>query len=131
MMMPNAQGMLIDELSTVNENLVVVLSAGSAIEMPWHQYVKGIVHGYLGGQAGASAMLNVLTGKVNPSGRLNETYPIHYEDTPATIIIRARSGAASSARLCMSDTAIIQRLTRRFVIRLDMDSVIQSFVIII
>lgn len=82
MMMPNAQGMLIDELSTVNENLVVVLSAGSAIEMPWHQYVKGIVHGYLGGQAGASAMLNVLTGKVNPSGRLNETYPIHYEDTP-------------------------------------------------
>ena len=82
MMMPDAQGMLIDELSTVNENLVVVLSAGSAIEMPWHQYVKGIVHGYLGGQAGASAMLNVLTGKVNPSGRLNETYPIHYEDTP-------------------------------------------------
>lgn len=81
MMMPDAQGMLIDELSTVNENLVVVLSAGSAIEMPWHQYVKGIVHGYLGGQAGASAMLNVLTGKVNPSGRLNETYPIHYEDT--------------------------------------------------
>lgn len=82
MMMPEAQGILIDELSTVNENLVVVLSAGSAIEMPWHQYVKGIVHGYLGGQAGASAMLNVLTGKVNPSGRLNETYPIHYEDTP-------------------------------------------------
>lgn len=82
MMMPEAQGMLIDELSTVNENLVVVLSAGSAVEMPWHQYVKGIVHGYLGGQAGASAMLNVLTGKVNPSGRLNETYPIHYEDTP-------------------------------------------------
>lgn len=82
MMMPEAQGMLIDELSTVNENLVVVLSAGSAIEMPWHQYVKGIVHGYLGGQAGGSAMLNVLTGKVNPSGRLNETYPIHYEDTP-------------------------------------------------
>ncbi len=82
MMLPDAQGMLIDELSTVNENIVVVLSAGSAIEMPWHQYVKGIVHGYLGGQAGASAMVNVLTGKVNPSGRLNETYPIHYEDTP-------------------------------------------------
>lgn len=82
MMLPDAQGMLIGELSTVNENIVVVLSAGSAIEMPFHQYVKGIVHGYLGGQAGASAMVNVLTGKVNPSGRLNETYPIHYEDTP-------------------------------------------------
>ena len=82
MMLPDAQGMLIDELSTVNENIVVVLSAGAAIEMPFHQYVKGIVHGYLGGQAGASAMVNILTGKVNPSGRLNETYPIHYEDTP-------------------------------------------------
>ena len=82
MMLPDAQGMLIDEISTVNENIVVVLSAGSAIEMPFQQYVKGIVHGYLGGQAGASAMVNVLTGKVNPSGRLNETYPIHDEDTP-------------------------------------------------
>lgn len=82
MMLPDAQGILIDEISTVNENIVVVLSAGSAIEMPFHQYVKGIVHGYLGGQAGASAMVNVLIGKVNPSGRLNETYPIHYEDTP-------------------------------------------------
>ena len=82
MMLPDAQGMLIDEISTVNENIVVVLSAGSAIEMPFQQYVKGIVHGYLGGQAGASAMVNVLTGKVNPSGRLNETYSIHYEDTP-------------------------------------------------
>ena len=51
--------------------------------MPWFDYVKGIVHGYLGGQAGASAMMNVLTGKVCPSGKLNETYPLHYEDTPA------------------------------------------------
>ena len=51
--------------------------------MPWWDKVKAIVHGYLGGQAGASAMLNILTGKVNPSGRLNETYPVRYEDTPA------------------------------------------------
>ena len=83
MSMPAAQETLLNELTTVNKNIIVVLSAGSAIEMPWYPYVKGIVHGYLGGQAGASAMLNVLTGKVNPSGKLNETYPIHYEDTPA------------------------------------------------
>ncbi len=83
MKMPKAQSALIDELSTVNDNIVVVLSAGSAIEMPWYSYVKGIVHGYLGGQAGASAMLHVLTGQVNPSGKLNETYPLNYEDTPA------------------------------------------------
>ena len=83
MSMPAAQETLLNELTTVNKNIIVVLSAGSAIEMPWYPYVKGIVHGYLGGQAGASAMLNILTGKVNPSGKLNETYPIYYEDTPA------------------------------------------------
>ena len=82
MNMPQAQNMLIDEITTVNPNVIVVLSAGSAVEMPWYSYVRGIVHGYLGGQAGASAMLNVLTGKVCPSGKLNETYPMHCGDTP-------------------------------------------------
>ncbi|MGN0404961.1 MAG: fibronectin type III-like domain-contianing protein, partial [Bariatricus sp.] len=57
--------------------------AGSSIEMPWHYCCRAILHGYLNGQAGATAMLNILTGKVNPSGRLSETYPIRYEDTPA------------------------------------------------
>lgn len=83
MHMPTAQDTLLNELTTVNSNVVVVLSAGSSIEMPWFQYVRGIVHGYLGGQAGASAMMNVLSGKVNPSGKLNETYPMNYKDTPA------------------------------------------------
>ena len=83
MHMPTAQDTLLNELTTVNPNVMVVLSAGSSIEMPWFQYVRGIVHGYLGGQAGASAMMNVLTGKVNPSGKLNETYPMNYKDTPA------------------------------------------------
>ena len=83
MHMPAAQNALIHAVAKVNPNVIVVLSAGSSVEMPWYSEVKGIVHGYLGGQAGASAMLNVLTGKVCPSGRLNETYPLHYEDTPA------------------------------------------------
>lgn len=83
MYMPAAQNALIHAVAKVNPNVIVVLSAGSSVEMPWYSEVKGIVHGYLGGQAGASAMLNVLTGKVCPSGRLNETYPLHYEDTPA------------------------------------------------
>ena len=83
MHMPAAQNALIHAVARVNPNVIVVLSAGSSVEMPWYSEVKGIVHGYLGGQAGASAMLNVLTGKVCPSGRLNETYPLHYEDTPA------------------------------------------------
>ena len=83
MKMPEAQNAVIEALAEVHENVIVVLSAGSPVEMPWADKVKAIVHGYLGGQAGASAMLNVLTGKVNPSGRLNETYPVYYEDTPA------------------------------------------------
>lgn len=83
MNMPQAQNELIEALTEVNDRVIVVLSAGSSVEMPWFEDVKGIVHGYLGGQAGASAMMNVLTGKHCPSGKLNETYPYHYEDTPA------------------------------------------------
>src|SRR5699024_8885008 len=70
-------------IARVNENIVGILSAGAAVEMPWHTSLKALLHGYLYGQAGAGAMLDILTGKGNPSGRLNETYPIRYEDTPA------------------------------------------------
>ena len=83
MKMPEAQDALITALVEKYDNVIVVLSAGSPVEMPWTDKAKAIVQGYLGGQAGASAMLRVLTGKVNPSGRLNETYPMYYEDTPA------------------------------------------------
>ena len=83
MRIPQNQIDLLNRLVQVNKNIVGVLSAGSAVEMPWQGNLKGILHGYLTGQAGASAILDILTGKVNPSGRLSETYPIRYEDTPA------------------------------------------------
>lgn len=83
MRIPQNQIELLQAIVQVNENVVGVLSAGSAIEMPWHYCCKAILHGYLTGQAGASAMLNIMTGKVNPSGRLSETYPLRHEDTPA------------------------------------------------
>ena len=83
MRVPQNQLELLESLAKVNENVIGVLSAGSSVEMPWQYCCKAIVHGYLGGQAGAAAMLDVLTGRVNPSGRLNETYPVRYEDTPA------------------------------------------------
>lgn len=70
-------------LHAVNSNIVAVLSAGSAVEITWRKYCKAILHGYLYGQAGAGAMLDILTGKVNPSGKLSETYPIEYKHTPA------------------------------------------------
>lgn len=80
---PQNQISLLTALSEVNPNIVGILSAGSAIEMPWHECCKSLLHGYLGGEAGPSAMLRVITGEVNPSGRLSETYPLRYEDTPA------------------------------------------------
>ncbi len=83
MRMPRNQLDLMDAVTEVSNRIIVVLSAGSAIEMPWLPKVKAVVHGYLGGQAGAAAMLDVLTGKVCPSGKLNETYPLRYEDTPS------------------------------------------------
>lgn len=83
MRIPQNQIELLEAIIQINANVVGLLSAGSSVEMPWHYCCKAILHGYLGGQAGASAMLDILTGKVNPSGRLSETYPIKYEDTPA------------------------------------------------
>ena len=81
MRIPQNQITLLQELGQVNPNLVGVISAGSAIEMPWHHYFKALLHCYLNGQAGASAALDILTGKVNPSGKLNETIPRRLEDT--------------------------------------------------
>lgn len=74
---------LLEELTKVNSNIVGIISAGAPIEMPWEKNLKGILHGYLYGQAGAGAALDILVGKVNPSGKLSETYPVKYEDTPA------------------------------------------------
>ena len=83
MRIPENQIRLLKELYQANPNIVGILSGGSAVEMPWHTCCKAILHGYLTGQAGAGALLDLLTGKANPSGRLNETYPLRYEDTPA------------------------------------------------
>lgn len=81
MQIPKNQELLLAKLAKVNENIIAVVSAGSAIEMPWIDKCKAVVHGYLGGQAGAGAMLQVITGEINPSGKLAETLPIKYEDS--------------------------------------------------
>lgn len=83
MRIPQNQINLLQELGQVNPNLVGVISAGSAIEMPWHHYFKALLHCYLNGQAGAGAVMDILTGDVNPSGKLSETIPRRLEDTPA------------------------------------------------
>jgi beta-glucosidase len=63
--------------------VVVVLSNGSPIEMPWAHDISAILEGYLGGQAGAGALADILSGKVNPSGKLAESFPLKLEDNPS------------------------------------------------
>ena len=80
---PENQKRLLEAVAQANENLVVVLSAGSVVETGWVSHCKAVLHAYLGGQAGAGAIMDVLTGRVNPSGKLAETLPLAYEDSPA------------------------------------------------
>ena len=74
---------LLKAVQQANPNTIVVLSAGASLETPWLKHCRTLVYGALGGQAGAGAMLDVLTGKVNPSGKLAETWVNAYVDTPA------------------------------------------------
>lgn len=81
--MPECQNILIDEITKVQKNVVVVLHNGSVIEMPWISKVKGVLEAYLGGEAVGAAVCNILFGEVNPSGRLAETFPLRLEDNPS------------------------------------------------
>lgn len=83
MCLPDNQLELLRAVYEVNKNIVVILSCGCTVEMEWDDMAKGLVHGYLGGQAGARAMAKLLTGAVSPSGKLSETIPAKYEDTPS------------------------------------------------
>ena len=81
--LPDNQRELISALYHTGKKIVLVINCGAVIEMPFEDRASAIVHGYLGGEAGARAMLNVLTGKVNPSGKLAETYSYGYTDVPS------------------------------------------------
>ena len=82
MSMPMSHNHLIEEVLKVNENVVVVLSGGSPVEIPWLGKVKGLVNGYLGGQACGDTIADIICGDVCPSGKLAETYPIALSDVP-------------------------------------------------
>lgn len=74
---------LLQAVEQANPNTVVVLNAGASLETPWLAHCRALVYGALGGQAGAGAMVDVLTGKVNPGGKLAETWANAYAETPA------------------------------------------------
>ncbi|AYJ51637.1 beta-glucosidase [Rhodococcus sp. P1Y] len=82
--LPASHLALIDAVAKVAARTVVVLSNGGVVSLePWHDQVDAIVEGWALGQAVGSAIADVLTGTVNPSGRLAETIPMALSDTPA------------------------------------------------
>jgi beta-glucosidase len=92
--LPPSHNALIAEIAKAQKNLVVVLTNGSAVAMPWVNDVPAIVESWLGGQAGAGAVTDVLFGAVNPSGKLTETFPARLEDTPAFLNFPGEEGEA-------------------------------------
>ena len=81
--LPENQNKLIEEVSKVNKNVIVILSTGQAVTMPWKENVKGIIETWFGGEKIGFAITDVLTGKYNPSGKLPITFPKRWEDCSA------------------------------------------------
>lgn len=74
---------LLQAVAAVNPKIVVVLYSGSVVETPWLDNCQALLYAALGGQAGAGAVADALTGKVNPCGKLAETWPMAYADVPS------------------------------------------------
>ena len=84
MHLPDNQVRLIEKLGALEVPVIAVLSCGSAVEMPWIDSVDALLYGGLGGEAGAEALLRLLAGEANPGGKLAETFPVLYDETPVS-----------------------------------------------
>ena len=93
MQMPEGHIRMIEAVAQANANTVVVLLCGSAVECPWADKVKAVLYMGLPGEAGGEAIANLLYGKVNPSGKLTESWPYTYEDVPSAEIYGKMSDA--------------------------------------
>lgn len=80
---PDNQAKLIEAVAAVQGNVVVVLSNGAPVEMPWLGKAKAVLEAYLGGQALGGAIADLLFGEANPSGKLAETFPVRLEHNPS------------------------------------------------
>lgn len=92
--LPTAQRRALRALAAVNPNIVLVLSAGSVVDLAPAARARAILHGYLGGEAGAGEMAELLYGDANPSGKLAESYPLALSDTPAYPYRKLRGNCA-------------------------------------
>ena len=90
--LPPSHNKLISAVAKVQPNTAVILTNGSAIAMPWVDEVSAILETWLGGQAGAGAIADAVFGKINPSGKLAETFPVRLEDTPAYLNFPGEDG---------------------------------------
>ncbi|MCR5468507.1 MAG: glycoside hydrolase family 3 C-terminal domain-containing protein [Lachnospiraceae bacterium] len=77
---PEYQIKELESLTVFNKHIIGVMSAGSSVKMPWLSNLQALLHGYLTGQAGASALLDIISGNEIPTGKLSESYPFAYAD---------------------------------------------------
>lgn len=82
--LPVEHNTLIERIAAINSNAVVILHAGSAVLMPWLDKVKAVLFLGLGGQCVGPATIDLLFGRINPSGKLTETFPLDLVDAPST-----------------------------------------------
>lgn len=104
--LPDGQDGLIEAVAAANQHTIVVLESGTAVTMPWLAKVQGVVEAWYAGSGGDKALANVLTGKVNPSGKLTMTFPLSDRDLPHPTIASlspedegAGSGAINDDRM--------------------------------
>ena len=92
MQMPEEQNRLIESVAAVQPDTVVVLHCGAPVELPWIHSVKAVLCMYLGGDRVGQAEADLLTGRVNPSGKLAETWPVKLEDNPSFLNFPGEKG---------------------------------------
>ena len=92
--LPGDQNVLVEEVAKVSRRTVVIVNAGSPVAMPWIDDVQGVVCTWFAGQEMGDALVDILTGQVEPSGRLPVTLPRKLVDTPAAEHHPGRNGKA-------------------------------------
>src|SRR5262249_19817518 len=87
MSLPWGQDALFDAVLDANPNSIVILQTGNPVAMPWHGKARAIVQAWYQGQSGATAVVDMLTGKINPAGRLPITWYASLEQTPHPTLV--------------------------------------------